>query len=148
MGILNSVFKLQTKSNDMDTLDFKDLESILRIIVDLYQEIWNDSTKWKENVVKIEKYLNGVLAVNPNDTRVLTNLGAIYSLKREHKRALKVLLKAEKLNAADANLYNNIAIAKINVGTEMKDAKKYFEMAKKLKPNELTIESYFDPHGY
>ncbi|TDG36404.1 hypothetical protein EZJ43_07755 [Pedobacter changchengzhani] len=133
---------------DRNILDFKDSDSMLRIVVDLYKEIWNDSTKWKENAFKMEQNLNGLSAVNPNDTRVLTNLGALYSLKGEHKQALEVLLKAEKLNATDANLYSNIAIAKMNMEEERNNAKEYFEMAKKLKPNELTIESYFDPQGY
>ena len=110
----------------MDTLDYKDSNSILSIVVDLYREIWNDSTTWEENAFKIEQHLNELLAVNPKDTRALTNLGAILSLKGAHTQALTELLKAEKLNASDANLYSNIAIAKINIESERQNAKAYF----------------------
>lgn len=102
----------------MSVLDFKDLDSILRIVVNLYKEIWNDSTKSKENAFKTEQYLYQLLVVSRNDTRALTNLGAIYSLHGKHEKALIELRKSEKLNTKDANLYSNIAIAKMNIESE------------------------------
>jgi Flp pilus assembly protein TadD len=132
----------------MESLDFKDSDSILKIVVKLYKEIWTDSNKWNENHLKIEHYLNKLLTENPNDSRVLINLGAILSDNGKHKDALTELLKAEKMNSKDANLYRNIGIAKMNIESERQNAKEYFEIANKLKSDELTIEAYFDPHGY
>ncbi len=132
----------------MYDLDFQDTDSTLRVVVDLYKEIWADSGKWEENLSKMERLLIELLAVYPNDTRALTNLGAVLSDNGKHKEALSELLKSEKLNAKDANLYSNIAIAKMNIGLERKSAKEYFEMAKTLKKDQLTIEAYFDLHGY
>lgn len=129
-------------------MDFKNSDSILRIVVNLYQEIWNDSAKWEENTIKMELLLNKLLTESPNDTRALTNLGATLCDNGKHEEALKVLLKAEKLNVKDANLYSNIAIAKMNIDSEKQCANEYFMMAKQLEKDELTIEAYFDPHGY
>lgn len=132
----------------MDSLDFKDSDSILKIVTELYKEIWTDSKKWKVNHQKIEKYLTELLTINPNDARALTNLGAILSDNGKHTDALIELQKAEKLNTKDANLYRNIGIAKMNIESERQNAKEYFEIADKLVSDKLTIESYFDPHGY
>jgi tetratricopeptide (TPR) repeat protein len=129
-------------------LDFKDSDSILKIVVQLYSEIWSDSNKWKQNHLKIEKYLTELLSVYPNDTRVLTNLGASLSDNGKHKDALSKLLKAEKLKSKDANLYRNIGIVKMNIESERQNAKEYFAMADKLESDKLTIEAYFDPQGY
>jgi tetratricopeptide (TPR) repeat protein len=148
LGILSNIFKQKSKSNDIDSLDFKDSDSILKIVVKLYKEIWTDSKKWKKNHLKIEQYLTKLLTVYPNDTRVLTNLGAILSDNGKHEDALTELLKAEKLESKDANLYRNIGITKMNIESERKNAKEYFSIATKLESNELTIEAYFDPQGY
>jgi tetratricopeptide (TPR) repeat protein len=148
LGILNKKFELKSKKNESDSLNFKNSDSVLEIVVKLHKEIWTDSKKWKENHQKIEQYLKKLLTENPNDSRALTNLGAILSDIGKHKEALTELQKAEKLETKDANLYRNIGIAKVNLKTERQNAKKYFEIANKLEPNELTIEAYFDPHGY
>ena len=148
MGILSNIFKQKSKSNDIDSLDFKDSDSILKIVVELYKEIWTDSKKWKQNHHKIEQYLTELLTIYPNDSRALTNLGAILSDNGKHKDALTELQKAEKLETKDANLYRNIGIAKMNIESEKQNAKEYFEIANKLVSDKLTIEAYFDPHGY
>ena len=146
--MLKNIFKRKNKTNDIDSLDFKDSDSILKIVVQLNNEVWSDSNKWKQNHLKIEKYLAELLSVYPNDTRALTNLGATLSDNGKHKDALTELLKAEKLKSKDANLYRNIGIAKMNIQSERQNAKEYFEIANKLESDELTIESYFDPQGY
>ncbi|MFD0991056.1 tetratricopeptide repeat protein [Mariniflexile jejuense] len=148
LGILSKIFKKKTNSNELTSLDFTNSDSILKIVVELYNEIWTDSKKWKENHQKIERYLTELLSLNPNDTRALTNLGAILSDNGKHKNALTELLKAEKLESKDANLYRNIGIAKMNIESERQNAKEYFEIANKFKSDELTIEAYFDPHGH
>ena len=132
----------------MDSLSFKDSDSILKIVTELYKEIRTDSKKWKANHQKIEKYLTKLLTIYPNDARALTNLGAILSDNGKHTDALIELQKAEKLKTKDANLYRNIGIAKMNIESERENAKEYFEIAGKLVPDKLTIEAYFDPHGY
>ncbi len=133
---------------DIDLLDFKDITLILRVVIDLYKEIWCDSKKRDENYRKIKQILMKLNSLYPNDVRVLTNFGAILSDNGEYKDALIKLLKAEKLGSKDANLYQNIGIVKMNIDSERKNAKKYFELANKLNVDELTIEAYFDPQGY
>lgn len=148
MGILSKIFRKKRNSKELGSLDFKDLDSILKIIVELYNEIWTDSKKWKENYQRIEQYLTELLILYPNNTRALTNLGAILLDNGKHKNALTELQKAEKLNSKDANLYRNIGIAKMNIESERQNAMKYFEIAKTMESDELTIEAYFDPHGH
>jgi tetratricopeptide (TPR) repeat protein len=148
LGILSKIFRKERKPNELDSLNFKDSDLILEIVVKLYKEIWTDSKKWNKNSLKIEQYLTELLAVYPYDTRILTNFGAILSNKGKHKDALIKLLKAEKLESKDANLYRNIGIAKMNIESERQNAKEYFEIATKLNSDKLTIEAYFDPHGY
>ena len=148
MGILNKIFGLKSKNNESDSLDFKNSDCVLEIVVKLHKEIWTDLKKWDENHHKIKEYLTKLLSENPNDTRALTNLGAILSDTGKHKEALTELKKAKKLGTNDANLYRNIGIAKLNIETERQNAKKCFEIANQMEPNELTIEAYFDPHGH
>jgi Flp pilus assembly protein TadD len=62
----------------------------------------------------------------------LTNLGAILSDNGKHIEALTELQKAEKLKSKDANLYRNIGIVKMNIDSERKNAKEYFNVANKL----------------
>ncbi len=152
MGILNKFFKRNNKSskdcNDVDLLDFKNTDSILSIVVQLNKDIWNDTSKWEKNNLKMEQYLNRLLLNCPNETRALTNLGATLADRGKHEEALCELLKAEKLKSNDANLYRNLGIVKMNINEERHNAKKYFEKADKLTPNNLTFVAYFDPQGY
>lgn len=148
MGFFRDIFKRKNRPNDIDALDFENPDSILSIVVQLYKEAWAKSNKWEQNHSKIEKHLTGLLSENPNDTRALINLGAILSDNGKHKDALTELLKAEKLQSEDANLYKNIGIAKMNIESERQNAKEYFAIANKLEPDKLTIEAYFDPQGH
>ncbi len=148
MGIFSNIFRQKNKSNDFDSLDFKDSDSILEIVVKLYKEIWADLKKRNKNLLKIEQYLTELLNLYPNDTRALTNLGAILSDNGKHKDALIELLKAEKLESKDANLYRNIGIAKMGIESERPYAMEYFEKANKLESDKLTFEAYFDPQAH
>ena len=138
----------KSNSKDLDLLDFKNSDSILKTVVELYNEIWTDSKKWEVNLQKIEQYLTKLLNINPDNTRALINLGAILSDRGKHKNALIELKKAEKLNSKDANLYRNIAIVKMNIESERQNAKEYFEIAKTMESDKLTIQAYFDLHGH
>lgn len=132
LGILGNLFKKKNNSKELDSLNFEDSDSILKIVTELYKEIWTDSKKCKVNQHKIEKYLTELLTIYPNDTRALTNLGAILSDNGKHRDALIELQKAEKLETKDANLYRNIGIVKMNIESERQNAKEYFEIADKL----------------
>ncbi len=132
----------------MNSLDFKDADSILGIVVQLNKDIWSDTSKWEKNNLKMIQYLTRLLLNYPDDTRALTNLGATLSDSGKHKEALYELLKAEKLKSNDANLYRNIGIAKMNVNEERQNAKEYFKKADTLKSDNLTFEAYFDPQGH
>ncbi len=132
--------------NELNNL--KNDELTLEIVVELYNEIWIDFKKCNENYQKIKQLLNELLSIYPNDTRALTNLGAILSDTGRYEEALIILLKAENIGSKDANLYQNIGIVKMNIESERNNAMVYFEKASKLKPDKLTIVAYFDIHGY
>ncbi|WP_221409129.1 hypothetical protein [Reichenbachiella versicolor] len=84
----------------------------------------------------------------PNHPLILTNIGAILSDLGKHKEALAYLESAKPENSADRNLVKNMGIVKMNLDNEDLTARTYFDKAKNLQPNELTIEAFFDPHGY
>jgi len=152
LGILDCIFKRNNKSsedyNDIESLNFMDIDSVLEIVIQLNKDIWKDTSKWKNNNLKMEQYLTRLLLSSPNNTRALTSLGATLSDSGKHKEALAELLKAEKLKSKDANLYLNIGIAKMNIESERPNAKEYFDKASRLESDKLTFEAYFDPHGH
>lgn len=151
MGILDKIFRRKNKSTEdssIDSLDFKNKDSILEIVVQLNKDIWSDTSKWEKNNLKMKQYLSRLLLNYPNETRALTNLGAILSDSGKYKEALSELLKAERLKSNDANLYRNIGIVKMNINDDRQNAKQYFKKADTLKSDNLTFVAYFDPQGY
>lgn len=129
-------------------LDFNDLEATLNTALEIYWEAWKDTSKWKTNMDIAQHLLEKLQSEHPGNTVILTNLGAVLSDQGQHKRALLRLLKAANLGSDDRNLYMNIGIAKMNINEERGSAKAYFDKARELKPDPLTIEAYFDPHGH
>lgn len=59
----------------------------------------------KNNLELGEKYYNDALAVNPNCARCYMNIGKIYSLKNDNKKALQFLDKAIVADSKDALIY-------------------------------------------
>lgn len=59
-----------------------------------------------------EKYYLEAITVNPKCARCYLNIGKIYSLKENHKKALEFFNKAIGLDPNDAYLYSNRAILK------------------------------------
>lgn len=114
----------------------------------LYKEVWADASKWTRNFAKATRILKSVLAEEPDNVAALTCLGAIYSDRGWHRKALELFKKAERIGSTDRNLYRNIAIAMMNVNGKREDAMKYFKAAAKYKPDSRTIEAYFDPQGH
>lgn len=83
----------------------------------------------------------------PENTVVLTNLGAVLADDNRFTQALKVLRQAEALGSDDANLYFNIGVAMMNLAAERSHARAYFARASELTPGD-TIEAYIDFHGH
>ncbi|BDD06702.1 tetratricopeptide repeat protein [Aureibacter tunicatorum] len=84
----------------------------------------------------------------PDNIKILTNLGAVYSDLGKPTEALPLLTKAKSLGSKDANLHRNIGIVKIKIASERKNAIEYFHTASQYEKDPLTIEAYFDPHGH
>ncbi len=136
------------KINKLKFEDYSDVDLILRYVIDIYNEIWKDISLYDINLTEAKFHLEKLNSLNPNNSKILTNLGAILSDKGKHQEALKYLLKAEKICSKDRNLSMNIGIVKMGMENERPNAKKHFEKAESLTPNELTIEAYFDPHAH
>ena len=113
---------------------------------ELHAEAWKDSKNMKRLSFEVAAILEDVLEQNPNNMVALTNLGAIYSDFARYKEALALLKEAKKLNFRDYNLYHNLGVVSVNLQRD-REAKKYFEIARTMKENELTFEAYIDFHA-
>ena len=112
-------------------------------------EIWEDYSLWEENYRKAIGCFKEVLKIDPYNVTALISLGACFSDCGQHKNALRILRKAEKIGSNDKNLYFNIGVALVNIdSTTRRDAKKYFEKSASMRKNDLSIEAYFDPMGH
>ncbi len=75
--------------------------------------------------------------LDSNNIEVLRNLAILHSTVGDHKNALKLLLRAEKLAPEDPSVCNNLATTYSVMGESAK-AISYFEKAVKLKPENST----------
>ncbi len=130
------------------SLDYNDIEASLKIVREVYREAWKGGSGWKTNLKIAQKMLEELRSVHPGNTAILTNLGAVLSDQGQHKKAMWLLLKAANLGSNDRNLFYNIGVTKMNINGERDAAAAYFQKARTLVPDPLTIEAYFDPHGH
>lgn len=103
----------------------------------------------KVQLKEAEDLLITLVSDFPENTLVLTNIGALKCDQGKYEEAIVFLKKAESIGSADRNLYLNIAIAMLNISAQTRaNAKALFKKAESFKADELSLVAYFDPQGY
>lgn len=113
----------------------------------LVKECYRDPKKWTRNYSRAMALIKAELRKDPQNTVLLTCIGALLSDQGHHKKAVVVLKKAIKLGANDSNAYFNLAVALLN-SQLYPQAMKFFRQARKFKTRSQTWEAYFDPQGH
>jgi Tfp pilus assembly protein PilF len=127
----------------------QEVEERLAEVVLLNRELWGYPEK--ENLSKAERILRALLLNYPENTLVMTSLGAVLCDSGKYDEALRYLERAERLGAVDRNLFENMGIVWMNKADGQSDKKKalsYFKKLSVLQANKLSIKAWFDPHGY
>lgn len=120
----------------------------LKLIRKLNEGLWGWPEE-KEHLQQAEDILKELISEFPENTLVMTNMGALRCDQGKYKEAIVFLKKAESIGSADRNLYLNIAIAMLNISAQtMANAKIYFKKAEGFKADKLSLAAYFDPQGY
>lgn len=89
---------------------------------------------------KAQKFLEAIIAKEPRNAKVLTNLGIVYKNTGQQSKAIEYYLKAIEVDPKMYEAYNNLANIYL-LRNEFELAKKSFEKAIKIKPN------YADGYG-
>lgn len=109
--------------------------------------IWKEPDKWGEHLAKAQRLLEAALSSSPNDTLVLTCLGAVLSDMGRHSEARDHLKRAIALGATDSNTYFNLGVAMIN-SDRYDDAMRYFDKSRTMAALPDSWQSYFDAQAY
>lgn len=129
-------------------MENKSLIEKLKLIRKLNEGLWgwpNEKVQLKE----AENLLTDLVSDFPENTLVLTNIGALKCDQGKYEEAIVFLKKAESIGSADHNLYLNMAIAMLNISDQTRaNAKAWFKKAEGFEVNELSLVAYFDPQGY
>ena len=124
------------------------IEQQLLQVQQLQEHLWGFPNE-QQALTAAETLLDDLLVQFPENTWVLTVMGAVLCDNGRHDDALIPLRKAESIGSTDQNLYRNIGIALMNTPDKnQREARQYFEKAQRLQSHPLTIVAYFDPIGY
>ena len=93
-----------------------------------------------QNMDNAFKYLNNAMRMNPNNPDVLYQLGILLVSQGKYSQALTYLLQAHQMNMATASLFFNIGLCYESL-KNIEEAKRYYEKAKLLDPNDPSIQS-------
>jgi Flp pilus assembly protein TadD len=113
----------------------------------LVQEAFSSPGKYANNLARAEELLLGALAQEPDDTLLLTGLGAVLCDQGKHAKATTVLRRAVELGSVDRNTFFNLGVSILNSGTH-KEAMTFLSKAKSLAPSPQSWEAYFDPQAH
>lgn len=114
-----------------------------QLVMDAYAR----GADYEQNYARARALIEAALQSDPDNTVLLTCLGAILSDCGEHAAAVKVLKKAIALGSTDRHTYFNLAVATLNRGSHIR-AETLFKQAATLEAGPHTWEAYFDPHGH
>lgn len=103
--------------------------------------------KWEENLQLAEAGLRKELEARPQDSELLTCLGAVLCDQGRFAEAQAVLGKAIQCGSLDRNTYFNLAVALLNTATHTQ-AKVMFGKSNTLAASERTWQAYFDPMAH
>ena len=113
----------------------------------LVMECYGSPGKWEENLQLAESGLREELEAHPQDSEVLTCLGAVLCDQGRFAEARDVLSKAIQCGSRDRNTYFNLAVALLNTATHAQ-AKLMFGKSNTLVASERTWQAYFDPMAH
>ena len=112
----------------------------------LMQELHSDTSRWDENMAAAEAMLRRALEQSPQDTDILTCLGAVLCDQGKGQAAAVLLEKAIKLGSSDSHTYYNLGVALLRQAQAGK-ARVAFRKAYNYKASALTWQAYFDPQA-
>lgn len=112
----------------------------------LMQELHGDTSRWDENMAAAEAMLRRALALSPQDTELLTCLGAVLCDQGKGQAALVLLEKAVKLGSGDSHTHYNLGVALLGHAQPGK-ARAAFKKAQGYPASALTWQAYFDPQA-
>lgn len=108
---------------------------------------WENEDHWDAINDLLIKELDEILALEPENTSALINIGAIYSDMGEDEQALKYLYQALNLGSADKNLFINLAIVMTYMGKHPEEYHEFLEIAEDKTEDPLTFKAHFDPQS-
>ncbi|PIF47174.1 hypothetical protein CLU96_4223 [Chryseobacterium sp. 52] len=108
---------------------------------------WENEDHWDTLNDLLIKELDEILAIEPQNTSALINIGAIYSDMGENEKALEYLNTALDLGSDDKNLFINLAIVMVYMEKHQEEYHEYLEIAENKTENPLTFKAYFDPNS-
>jgi Flp pilus assembly protein TadD len=104
---------------------------------------WANLGHMEPNNVRARALLEEALAADPDNTGLLTGLGAVLSDAGLHAQAVAVLKRAVALGSQDRNTFFNLGVAVLNKGSA-DDPMPFFEEAGKYQASPETWEAYVD----
>ncbi|MGK5042560.1 tetratricopeptide repeat protein [Janthinobacterium sp. GB1R12] len=105
-----------------------------------------DAGRWEAHMAAAEAVLRSALQAAPQDTALITCLGAVLCDQGKYKEAVIVLETALKLGSADSHTHYNLGVALAGLAKPRK-AIAQFGKAQGLAPSSLTWTAYFDPQA-
>lgn len=119
----------------------------LQNVKKLQAKRWENEDHWDAINDLLIKELDEILALEPENTSALINIGAIYSDMGEDEQALKYLHQALNLGSADKNLFINLAIVMTYMGKHAEEYHEFLEIAEDKTEDPLTFKAHFDPES-
>lgn len=119
----------------------------LQNVKKLQAKRWENEDHWDAINDLLIKELDEILALEPENTSALINIGAIYSDMGEDEQALKYLYQALNLGSADKNLFINLAIVMTYMGKHSEEYHEFLEIAEDKTEDPLTFKAHFDPQS-
>lgn len=105
-----------------------------------------DAGQWDAHMAAAEAVLRNALQANPQDTALITCLGAVLCDQGKYKEAVNVLETALKLGSTDSHTHYNLGVALAGLAKPRK-AMAQFGKAQGLAASSLTWTAYFDPQA-
>lgn len=112
----------------------------------LMQELHGDTSRWDENMAAAEAMLQRALALSPQDTELLTCLGAVLCDQGKYQEAVALLDLAVKLGSGNSHTHYNLGVALLG-HAQPATARAAFKKAQRYPASALTWQAYFDPQA-
>jgi tetratricopeptide (TPR) repeat protein len=119
----------------------------LQNVKKLQAKRWENEDHWDAINDLLIKELDEILAIEPENTSALINIGAVYSDMGEDEQALEYLHQALNLGSVDKNLFINLSIVMAYMGKHPEEYHEYIEEAETKTEDPLTFKAHFDPQS-